>query len=419
MPLRSRPRIWIVAAGIVSAALPSYAQNAPRPPASAQAAPAPQPAPAPQAAPSAHATPGGVKPGSAGDYQTKLAAYQLARRAFDTQLTTYWNAISDKRRVRLAKQRGNEPVGIDDYVLTQPPVYKGPQRPLDPAGPTAPDPTEVQRPEIPVVADFLKAAADQFGFVPNRPKSDQEFKLAYAKVATAAGLTRDQVVRIYAFETGGNGTYDVQAGLTHPRPGARAISPAVGYNQLLSTNSISLMAEHGDMFLKSLRQIASGLSGEAKAAMEQKIEAVKRMIAFSRSVPNAWSEHDILAKKTLGGRGIHAAILDRDLGPLMQTQKLLNSVRYAKAKGYKAVLTGAELEMMNFTGDSNGLDMVMMPAELRDIVPTSNFFQQSGYERNPIARRTGVVATLFDSIEKKMDQASQLRGARELAEAFY
>src|SRR5262249_36068630 len=118
-------------------------------------------------------------------------------------------------------------------------------------------------------------------------------------------------------------------------------------------------------------------------------------------------------------RGIHAAILDRDLGPLMQVQKLLNSVRYAKAKGYRGVLTGAELEMMNFTGDANGLDMVMMSPELRDQIPTSNFFQQAGYERNPIARRTGVVSALFDSIEKKMDQASQSRGARELAEAFY
>jgi len=179
------------------------------------------------------------------------------------------------------------------------------------------------------------------------------------------------------------------------------------------------MAEHGDSFLKSLRLIASGLSGDARLATEQKIEAVKRMIAFSRSVPNAWNEHDILAKTTPGGRGIHAAILDRDLGPLMQTQKLLNSVRFAKSKGYKAQLTGAELEMMNFTGDGNGLDMVMMPPELREQVPTSNFFQQSGYERNPIARRTGVVSVLFDSIEKKMDQASQLRGAKELAEAFY
>jgi hypothetical protein len=44
------------------------------------------------------------------------------------------------------------------------------------------------------------------------------------------------------------------------------------------------------------------------------------MIAFSRTVPNAWSEHDKLAKTTQGGMGIHAAVLDRDIGPLLQTR---------------------------------------------------------------------------------------------------
>ena len=42
--------------------------------------------------------------------------------------------------------------------------------------------------------------------MPNRPASDLDFKRAYAKAALTAGLTRDQIVGIYAFETGGNGT---------------------------------------------------------------------------------------------------------------------------------------------------------------------------------------------------------------------
>jgi hypothetical protein len=206
--------------------------------------------------------------------------------------------------------------------------------------------------------------------------------------------------------------------LTHPRPGARAISPALGYNQLLSTNSVGLMAEHGDQFIKVLRQKIGELAGDAKAAMEQKIEAARRMVAFCRTVPNAWSEHDILAKTTPGGFGVHAAVLDRDLGPLLQTQKLINSVKFARSKGHKAPLTAAELEMLNLTGDGNGIDMVMMPAALRERVVTANFFQQQGYERNPIARRTGTVAALFAAIDAKMDQASQLQGAKDLAAAF-
>jgi len=111
-------------------------------------------------------------------------------------------------------------------------------------------------------------------------------------------------------------------------------------------------------------------------------------------------------------------VLDRDIGPLLQTQKLLDSVLFARMKGYIQPLTAAELEMMNFTGDGNGFDLVSMPQELREKVPTSNFFQRGGYERNPIARRTGVVAALFEAIETKMDRASQSAGAKELAEAF-
>ena len=152
--------------------------------------------------------------------------------------------------------------------------------------------------------------------------------------------------------------------------------------------------------------------------MERKIAALQKMIAFSRTVPNAWSEHDKLAKTTQGGMGIHAAVLDRDIGPLLQTQKLLDSVVFAQMKGYTQPLTAAELELMNFTGDGNGFDLVTMPQELREQVPTSNFFQRGGYERNPIARRTGTVAALFAAIETKMDRASQSPGAKELAEAF-
>jgi hypothetical protein len=379
---------WLLAAGLLIAAVPSLGQGA-----------------------------SSAKPTTAPGYQAKSDQYVRARRAFEEESAAYWRSTAEKRRVRNAKRRDNEPIVLDDYVLAQPPVYKGPPRLIDPAAPER-DPTEPRKPDIPVVADFLAVAAEQFGFLPQRPESEIAFKRAYAKVAAAAGLTKDQVVRIYAFETGGNGTYDVQAGLTHPRPGARAISPALGYNQLLSTNSVGLLAEHGDRFIHVLRKTGDQLTGAPKNAMEQKIEAVRRMVAFSRTVPNLWSEHDKLAKTTPGGLGIHAAVLDRDVGPLLQMQKLLNSILFARSKGHKTPLTAAELELMNLTGDGNGLDMVMMPPALRQRVPTANFFQQSGYERNPIARRTGVVAALFTAIEAKMDQASQLQGAKDLAAAF-
>jgi hypothetical protein len=356
-----------------------------------------------------------VSPAAIADYQAKLAQYEAVRSAYDAEAEAYWDAVAAKRRVRNAKRREHRPIELNDYVLTQPPVYSGPPRPVDPRAPMQPTP---ERPDIPVVADFLQNASEQFGFVPERPASELDFKRAYAKAALASGLTRDQIVGVYVFETGGNGNYDSQAGLVPYRPGARPISPAVGYNQLLSTNSVSLLAEHGARLTAVLRQRANTLSGSAKIAMERKIEAFRRMVAFSRSVPNRWSEHDRLAKTTAGGFGIHAAVLDIDIGPLLQVQKLVDSLRFARAKGHTPALTAAELEVMNLTGDGNGFDIVTMPHEMRTSVPTSNFFQQQGYERNPVARRTAVVANLMADIEGRMQRGAQAQGARDLANAF-
>jgi hypothetical protein len=366
------------------------------------------------AAPQVSRTP--IVVAAAASHRAKIDAYVRARAAFEEQADAYWLSVADKRRSRFAKRAKNEPIQIEDYVLEQPPVYTGPPRPRGYVPP--PRKPAVPRLPIPVVADFLKAAAEQFNFVPERPKADAEFKRAYARVAAAAGLTREQAIRIYAFETGGNGTYDIQAGLTSRRKGARAISPALGYNQLLSTNTVSLLAEHGDTFVRALQKSALDVSGPPRAALQRKIEALQRMVDFSRTVPKRWSEQDKLAKTTRGGTGVHAAVLDRDIGPLLQTQKLLDSVLFARMKGLGRPLTAVELELMNFTGDGNGFDMVLMPQELRERVPTANFFQRGGYQRNPIARRTGTVAALFAAIETKMDRASHAQGARELAEAF-
>jgi hypothetical protein len=265
------------------------------------------------------------------------------------------------------------------------------------------------------VADFLKSAQEYFGFVPQRPRSEIEFKRAYAKLALAAGLTREQIVRVYVFETGGNGTYDAQAGLEYS-PHARAVSPALGYNQLLNTNSVELLAERGDEFVAVLKARTAALAGESKQVLESKVEVLRLMIKFCRTVPDDWNAHDALAN-TPQGLGVHAVLLDVDIGPLLQAQKLLESVTYARRKGHRAPLSAAELEMMNLTGDGNGLDIVMMPAATRERVPTANFFLQAGYERNPVAIRNNVVAKLLAVTETTMDRGMNLPGAKDLATA--
>jgi hypothetical protein len=359
-----------------------------------------------------------TSPQAIAEYRRKLREYQEARAAFEQEASAYWNSIAEKRRGRNAKRRDRQAIALDDYVLTQPPVYAGPKRPVDPSpSPSEPDETPRPRKHIPVVADLLKAALEHFQFMPQRPADEAEFKRAYARVASAAGLTREQAVRVYSFETGGNGNHDMQSGLSASRPGSRAISTAIGYNQLLTTNSVELLAEQGHEFVHALTEKAARLSGAPRQAMDRKIAVLKRMVAYARSVPDEWAQHEKLGD-TPQGWALHAMVLDIDVGPLLQTHKLLTSVIFARAKGYTRALSAAELEMMNLTGDGTGLDMVTMPQPMREQVPTSNFFQRGGYERNPVAIRNNTVAKLLEVTDRRMDSNGNLPGAKDLAAAF-
>jgi hypothetical protein len=347
------------------------------------------------------------------EYRIRLREYQQSRAAFEEEASAYWNSITEKRRGRNAKRRDHSAIGLEDYVLTQPPVYTGPKRPVNPEGEPAPEPRPREHKVIPLVGDLLQAANEHFQWKPQQPANEAEFKRAYARVAAAAGLTREQAVRVYSFETGGNGNYDMQSGL---RSG-RAISTAIGYNQLLTTNSVELLAEQGHEFVRELTQRAAQLSPPQRKAMDQKIAVLKKMVAYARSVPDDWSAHERLAD-TPQGWALHAMVLDIDVGPLLQTHKLLTSVIFARVKGFARALTAAELEMMNLTGDGTGLDMVTMPQAMREQVPTSNFFQRAGYERNPVASRHNTVAKLLTVTDSRMDSNSSLPGAKELAASF-
>jgi hypothetical protein len=351
-------------------------------------------------------------PGAIAAYKHALAEYLQAHDAFLTVDHDYWKSVTQKRVSRVSKRAHGEPIALDDYVLTQPPKYTGPPRPVNPEAPQEKPP----RRYVPIVADFLESARQQFNFVPERPASESEFKRTYAAVAGAAGLTREQAVRVYGFEASGNGTYDVQAGLEY-NPNGHAISTALGYNQLLTTNSVELMAEAGGPFIRALQAKAAQLPAVSRSRLENKITAVERVVAFAKSVPDDWGQHEALAG-TQKGWATHALNLDIDVGPMLQTQKLMMSVLFARAKGYNRPLTAAELEMMNLTGDGSGFDMVTMPGEWRDKVPTSNFFQESGYRENPVAQRNNTVVKLIAATNAEMDVQVQKQGARELAAAF-
>jgi hypothetical protein len=354
-----------------------------------------------------------ASPQAIAEYRRKLQEYLDIRGAFDAEAGAYWSQVTEKRRGRNAKRRSGQQITLDDYVLEQAPLYNGPKRPVNPEPEETPE--RPARKPLPVVADLLRAAQDLYQFTPQRPASEAEFKRVYARYALASGLTREQAVRVYSFETGGTGNYDVQAGIEHG--GKRAISTAMGYNQLLTTNSVELLAEQGHEFIRALSEKVAQTSGPARKSLEYKLSVLKRMVAHAKSVPDTWSEHEKISD-TAQGWAMHAMVLDIDIGPMLQTHKLLTSVLFARAKGYTRPLSAAELEMMNLTGDGTGLDMVTMPQSMREQVPTSNFFQRGGYERNPVAIRHNTVAKLLAVTDARMESNSNNAGARELAAAF-
>src|ERR1700759_2464871 len=67
-----------------------------------------------------------ASPQAIAEYRRKLAEYQEVHGAFEQEAGAYWDALSDKRRGRNAKRRDPQPIDLNDYVLTQPPIYTGP-----------------------------------------------------------------------------------------------------------------------------------------------------------------------------------------------------------------------------------------------------------------------------------------------------
>ena len=125
------------------------------------------------------------------------------------------------------------------------------------------------------------------------------------------------------------------------------------------------------------------------------------MLADAKRVPDDWGSHVAYAK-TPKGIGMHALNLDGDIGPWMQVVKLKGIMDYAAKKG-TPTLNGAQLELIDLAGPGNGFEM-MQP--VGSTMPTSNFFERGGYERNPMVHdKTG--AQLLTKISEIMDRNEQ------------
>lgn len=341
-------------------------------------------------------------------------AYTKAKEQFDRRFQAYWSLVDRKREGRRAKHRAGEAFTASDYVMEHPPKYAGPELPSDVAKIIASlKPPAPEAEPLPNVVDILRHAIEQYSFVPTST-SEIEFKRNYAREALSLGLTKDQVVRIYALETGGLGTYDMQSGINPYTRTGKPISSALGYAQLLHANSTSELAKHGEGFIKRLLALAAapGTSQARAEALRAKAQVLRRMVRAARSVPMEWYAHVKFAS-TPAGLGIHALNLDADVGPWLQVLKLRGLKDDARRAG-RPEISGAELELMNLAGPRTGLEM-MTP--LAQAVPTSNFFSQGGYYRNGIVRER-TAEELMKALEQRMDANIKKAGSVEFAQVF-
>ncbi len=352
--------------------------------------------------------------------QNEFIAWRTAKSQHDKLLDAYWAQVEKKRDGRRAKRASTKFFDESDYVWSYPPTYKGPRLSADldkrwasflasqekhPEAPKPPKP-------IPGLADFLAAAKKHYAFVPTRI-SEREFKRRYAAEALQLGLAQEQVVRVYALETGGDGTADMQSGINPVTKKGRPISSALGYAQLLHANTIGELVKHGDDFLKRLQRLQANAADPARAAeLQRKIASLQAMIRSAKSVPNNWFRHVAYAQTTKG-YGIHAINLDGDIGPWLQSLKLRGLKDFAARKGVTN-MSGEEIELMNLSGPGTGLEM-MQPTGLT--APTPNFFARRAYYVNKmVIDKTS--AELLGEFTRRMDSGSRKPGAVEFAQAF-
>lgn len=352
--------------------------------------------------------------------QNEFITWRTAKSQHDRMLDAYWQQVEKKREARRAKRGTTKFFDANDYVWTFPPTYKGPRLSAEldqkwarflaaqephPEAPKPPKP-------IPGLVDFLAAAKANYGFEPVRI-TEREFKRRYAEEAISLGLSKEQVVRVYALETGGDGTADMQAGINPVTKKGKPISSALGYAQLLHANTIGEFVKHGDTFIKRLQRLQANAPNRARAEeLQRKIASLQAMLRTAKSVPNNWFRHVAFAQ-TPKGYGMHAINLDGDVGPWLQSLKLRGLKDFAARKSVTN-LSGEEIELMNLSGPGTGLEM-MQPTGLT--APTPNFFTRRAYYVNKmVIDKTS--AELLAEFTRRMDSGSRKPGAVEFAEAF-
>lgn len=362
----------------------------------------------------------------AASYQEELAAYRAAYSEFQEREKRYWVEIERKKDIRTAKRQAGQAFVREDFVLTHPPKYTGPKRPVDPnPGPIVKTPPP--KSTLPN-ADELRAAMKKlYGLhLPQHPERD--FKLAFAREAKRYGISSEQVIGVYALETGGKGPFDLVSGQAIARNdrcklvkrAGQPLSSALGYFQLLNANTSSTLAKNArgpeaERYSNRLRVLAGKESGKRKKELLEKAKLLERMAgdmqaAISRMnvQKNNWTEYRELGKTGLG-YAIHALNLDLDIGPMIQMTKLAFVRDYAIEKGLGDVRSD-RLELMNLVGYPRGAKM-LEPVALT--VPTANFVSAGEIRSNRAVLGDKTVEESLEKIRRVIDKRKQECGSVE------
>lgn len=338
---------------------------------------------------------------------------------FDAAMDAYWGQVESKRSGRRAKRRSNRTFNDSDYVSEYPPTYGGPvisaglrQRWVQFRDQDRPATAPGKAVGLPGLDVYFANAQRYYGFSPERIP-EREFKRRYARESLARGLTKDQVVRVYALETGGHGTADMQAGIHPIRKTGRPISSALGYAQLLAANSISVLSKHGnDMVERLARMVREERDQVRRGQLQDKLNVLRRMVATAKSMPYNWARHVAFAK-TSKGQALHVMNIDGDIGPWMQVVKLADLRLMAKRNGMPE-LTGSQIELMNLAGPATGLEMMTKVGWDK---PTTNFFSRMAYYRNTVVRGKDS-SGLLTALEVRMDAGLKNEGSQEFLAVF-
>ncbi len=345
-------------------------------------------------------------------YQT----WRQHRAAHQRRHNAYWARIAALKSQRKRKRRAGHRIGSADYMSQHPPRYAGPRlrsdivkirKALERREPRP------RRSSITPLSAMLVAAQRYYRFKPTRT-TEQEFKRRYAAEALAVGLSKDQIVRIYALETGGRGTFDMQAGIHPISRRGQPISTALGYAQLLAANTIDQVSRRAGGFIARLNMLAArpGLSPARRQQLRAKVRSLRAMQRVANSIPRRWNRHVALSK-TPRGYGMHVLNLDADIGPWLQVMKVAGLQQLAARRG-RTRLTGAQIELMNLAGPATGLEM-MTPAARR--ASTANFFSRRGYYRNTIVRWKSA-PQLLQALDQRMNIHLKKPGSVEFAAIF-